>query len=94
VKTDVRSSRPAGNFFHSNGRLIRPSQDGSKGYGGAIRFSEVVRLSETEFEEKEIGRLEATPGSGVSGVHTINANGRVAVVDWKRLKPAGLAGRS
>jgi hypothetical protein len=86
VKTDARSSRPAGGFFRSGGRLVRPSQDGTSGYGGAIRFCEVTTLSETGFDEREIGHLEAPRGSGLAGVHTINANGRIAVVDWKRMR--------
>jgi hypothetical protein len=94
VKTDVRSSRPAGSFFRRNDRLIRPSQDGSGGYGGAIRFCEVLQLSETEFEEKEVGCLRAAPRSGLRGVHTINASEGVAVVDWKRIRPAFRSGRT
>ena len=45
VKTDVRSSRPAGTPFVSNGVLYRPAQDGSDSYGGSITINRVDRLT-------------------------------------------------
>ena len=38
VVSDVRRARPAGRIFRHGGRLIRPSQDCSHGYGTAVVF--------------------------------------------------------
>ena len=37
IKTDIRSSRPAGPLFSYNGHLYRPAQDCSSGYGAGVR---------------------------------------------------------
>ena len=43
VKTDVRSSRPAGRPFMHAGSLYRPAQDSSRSYGGAISINKILR---------------------------------------------------
>ncbi|HEX3569496.1 MAG TPA: hypothetical protein VHU44_01590 [Acidobacteriaceae bacterium] len=82
VVSDVRSARPAGALFRdSEGRLIRPSQDCSKAYGYATIFSEVVKLSEAEYEEREIGRVDPTWLKGNLGTHTYTRTDRWEVID-------------
>ena len=44
VRIDARNSRPAGAVFEVDGRLMRPVQDCSAVYGGALRFMEIVCL--------------------------------------------------
>ncbi len=81
VVSDVRRSRPAGALFHDEGRLIRPSQDCAKAYGYAIVFSEVLTLTETEYEERPISRLEPTWVSNNLGTHTYSRTGQFEVID-------------
>jgi hypothetical protein len=81
VLSDVRRARPAGMLFYEEGRLIRPSQDCGKAYGYALEFSEVLRLSETEYEERSINRIEPGLIAGCIGTHTYNRTEHFEVVD-------------
>jgi hypothetical protein len=81
VLSDVRRSRPAGLLFYDEGRLIRPSQDCGKAYGYALVFSEVLTLTETEYEERQINRIEPGLIAGCIGTHTYNRTEQFEVVD-------------
>jgi hypothetical protein len=79
--SDVLSARPAGKLFYEDGRLIRPSQDCGKAYGYALVFSEVTKLSETEYEERFLSRLEPGVVKGNLANHTYNRTEHFEVVD-------------
>lgn len=81
VLSDVRRSRPAGVLFYDEGRLIRPSQDCGKTYGYALVFSEVLTLTETEYVERLIKRIEPGLIAGCVGTHTYNRTEQFEVVD-------------
>lgn len=81
VKSDVRSSRPAGRIFTLDGRHFRPAQDCSRCYGYAISMNEIVRLDEEGYEEREVSRILPTWAPALVGTHTINAAGALTVVD-------------
>ena len=84
VKTDVRSSRPAGTPFVHQGRLYRPAQDCTERYGWRLAINEITRLTPEEFEEQPlrwIGPLTETPYP--HGFHTLSACGEVTLVDAK-----------
>jgi hypothetical protein len=82
VVSDVRRARPAGALFRdSSGRLIRPSQDCAKAYGYATVFNEVVTLSETEYEERFVARLDPDWVKGNLGTHTYTRTERFEVID-------------
>jgi hypothetical protein len=81
VISDVRRARPAGAFFHDQGRLIRPSQDCAKAYGYATVFSEVVTLSETDYEERPIARLDPDWVANNLGTHTYTRTDQFEVID-------------
>jgi hypothetical protein len=81
VLSDVQRSRPAGELFYDEGRLIRPSQDCGKAYGYALVFSEVLTLTETEYEERQISRIEPGLIAGCEGTHTYNRTEQFEVVD-------------
>ena len=68
-------------LFYEEGRLIRPSQDCGKAYGYALEFSEVLRLSETEYEERPLSRIEPGLIAGCIGTHTYNRTEQFEVVD-------------
>ncbi|MDQ3781461.1 MAG: hypothetical protein M3349_00795 [Actinomycetota bacterium] len=92
VKTDVRSSRPAGTPFIHDGHLYRPSQDGSVSYGGGVTINRIDELTPQRFAETTVARI-APPDTGPyrQGIHTISAHGDRTVVDGRRdlLIPAG-----
>jgi hypothetical protein len=84
VVSDVRSARPAGRLFRSNGSLIRPSQDSSRGYGGAIVLNRVDVLTKSDYQESAIRRIEPSWMPGISRTHTFNALDNVEVIDGVR----------
>lgn len=81
VLSDVRSARPAGALFYDQGRLIRPSQDCAKAYGYATVFSEVLTLTETEYEERPVTRLDPGWVKGNLGTHTYTRTDEFEVID-------------
>ena len=87
VVSDIRRARPAGRVFERDGKLIRPSQDGSSGYGGAIQFNEIVVLSETDYLERPISRIEPDWAPNLVGTHTINRIPGLEVIDGRAVMP-------
>jgi hypothetical protein len=84
VKSDARSARPAGKLFYHQGRLLRPAQDCSKGYGGSLVLCEVTTLTPDQYAEEVIHTL--APGSlsaQSKGLHTLNHITDMIVVDGK-----------
>lgn len=61
VLVDRRSARPAGNLYRSGGKLFRPAQDCSGGYGSALTLSELRCLkpdmNTTSFDESRVATL-------------------------------------
>jgi hypothetical protein len=86
LKSDVRSSRPAGAPFLAGSRLVRPAQDCSRTYGGRIVLNGVVHLDETSFEEREIGAVQLAAESRFpAGPHTLSfVTTDLVLVDGKR----------
>lgn len=87
VKSDISSSRPAGKFFETDGKLYRPAQDSSRTYGGAVSINRVVKLSEDEYEEVEEAVINPDKnGKYPDGVHTVCPAVDKVVVDGKVIK--------
>jgi hypothetical protein len=85
VKTDVRSSRPAGRPFWHEGRLYRPAQDGTASYGGALAINWITRLSLDGFDEVTVQRIRPRAGWPYpDGIHTLDSCGGLSVIDAKR----------
>jgi hypothetical protein len=80
IVSDICRARPAGRLIQDGGRLLRPGQDGAGGYGSAIVLSEILRLSPTEYEEAPVARIGPVH-RGVQGVHTIDRDGEIQVID-------------
>ncbi|MCB2010606.1 MAG: hypothetical protein KDF64_08405 [Geminicoccaceae bacterium] len=85
VKTDIGSARPAGPLFHVDGALIRPAQDCSERYGGAVVFNRVLALTPEVFVEETIARLDPDPdGPYPHGLHSLTPFGDGLLIDGKR----------
>lgn len=80
IVRDLRSARPAGRIFTRDGKLIRPSQDSSRRYGYGLRFNQITKLTEQEYEETPESRFEP-PGGNVLATHTFNQDGELTVID-------------
>ncbi len=85
IKTDVRSSRPAGTAFVHEGRLYRPAQDCSTGYGAGIAVNRINLLTPHAFSEDPVSMC--TPdleGPYPIGLHTACALGDRTIIDGAR----------
>ena len=84
IKVDIAGARSAGSPFVFNGSLIRPAQDCSRTYGGAVVLNRVSELTPTRFAEEPIGRIEPGPRSPYrDGVHTLCVCDGLILVDGK-----------
>jgi hypothetical protein len=89
VKSDVRSSRPAGRLFRRGNRLYRPGQIGAPRYGSGIALHHVTRLTQDEYLEEEDRRIVPpacdargqAASEAILGIHTINRAGDLSVTD-------------
>jgi hypothetical protein len=84
IKVDIAGARSAGTPFVFDGSLIRPAQDCSRTYGGAVVLNRVSELTPTRFAEEPIGRIEPDPRSPYrDGVHTLCVSDGLILVDGK-----------
>lgn len=85
VKTDIRSSRPAGTLFMHENILYRPSQDCSKTYGGQININKVLKLTPEEFIEETVHTIQHLGNTKFcEGIHTIASVGEFTLIDVKK----------
>jgi hypothetical protein len=81
IKSDVRSSRPAGRIFSHRGGLYRPAQNCAERYGHGITLNRIVKLSPSEYEEVEESNILPHWRPDLLGTHTLNAVPGLTVVD-------------
>jgi hypothetical protein len=84
LKSDIRSARSAGRLFQRDGEWYRPAQDGASRYGSSIRLMRLHMLTESDFAEVEVAALAPEWDSGLHGMHTINGDGALTVIDLRR----------
>mgnify|MGYP000854517304 FL=1 len=80
IVADVRTARPAGRIFRRGGQLIRPAQDSSRRYGGALHLQRIDKLSATEYAETTMETLDPLE-KGFLATHTINFLDDLTVID-------------
>jgi hypothetical protein len=87
IITDNEFSRPGGRILEYNSKLIRVSQDCSNGgYGKAIKFNEVIEISNIAYLEKNISTIlpEDIPiefNKKLTGTHTYSRCDDFEVID-------------
>lgn len=85
ISTDVRNNRNAGRILHQHGKLIRPSQSCSPRYGYSFAFNEIVRLSDSEYQERLV--CDFLPERlGVDATHTYNWVPGLEVIDGRKMR--------
>jgi hypothetical protein len=84
VVSDVRCARPAGAIRHWGTRIVRPGQDCSRRYGGAVSFREIEVLTPSAYAEHEIDRLDPANLGGARAAHTYASDGRFEAIDLRR----------
>jgi hypothetical protein len=81
VLIDAAGARPAGPLWRdAQGSLVRPAQDCTRGYGGALTLKRILELSPARFREEPMGTV-AFGEAGILGPHTIGRAGGFEVVD-------------
>jgi hypothetical protein len=80
VKSDARSSRPAGALYWRNGALYRPAQICAPRHGAGVALNRVLRLGPGEYAERQVERI--LPAGDLLGLHTVNRAGALTVVDF------------
>jgi hypothetical protein len=95
VKSDVRSSRPAGRPFTWRGDVYRPAQDCSRRYGHAVVINKIIRLDTDGYEEVAISSMTPDWRRDLVGTHTLNRSSEMTVMDvclriprWRPRRPA------
>jgi hypothetical protein len=89
IITDNEFTRPAGRVLKYDNKLVRVSQDCSKGdYGKAIKFNEIINISIEDYQEKNIATILPEDISIKSrkmfyGTHTYGRCGNFEVIDLK-----------
>lgn len=81
IVTDIGTSRCAGRIFNHNGKIFRPSQDCSGGYGRALNLMQITKLSESEYEENLVIKVEPDWDKRLVGMHTFNLDRNIMVLD-------------
>lgn len=90
VRGDPNKARPAGRVLVFDGKIIRYAQDDFPKYGNQIRAFEIIELTTTNYEERELKQFSVTKPSGIgwnmSGMHNIDThqfskNKWIAVMD-------------
>lgn len=83
ISTDVRTARNAGLIHRRDGRLLRPSQDGSRGYGSSFALNEITVLTETDYAERPVLTVRPDWAPNMVATHTYNRIGSIEVADGK-----------
>lgn len=86
VKSDTRSSRPAGACFTRGGVVYRPAQNCARRYGAGITINRIVDLSTRAFREEPVLSLPPPASAWPHGMHTINSVGDWTIVDGLRVE--------
>ncbi|RJF66609.1 glucosamine inositolphosphorylceramide transferase family protein [Rhodopseudomonas palustris] len=87
VLVDRASARPAGHFVRHGGRLWRPVQDCTRGYGGALGLAEITELSPTRFAQTVHHTVSPGPRWPGRKLHTLNRCGRLELIDGTIIQP-------
>ena len=82
VKSDVRSSRPAGGLFNWNGALYRPAQNSAGSYGYGMTINKVTRIDREAYEEEEVSNVLPNWRKDLRGTHTLSIAGDLTVIDY------------
>ena len=81
VLVDIATARPGGRVVWRNGKLIRPFQDCTDGYGAALGLAEIARLDDAGFAQRVETVLRPGPQWPGRRLHTLNRAGRLECID-------------
>lgn len=82
ISSGKQHSRSAGDLLELGDKLYRPTQNCCKRYGANVELMEVLRLDDS-YEEKHMFTLKTTSLRYNLGLHTINFQDSLCVIDGK-----------
>ena len=65
-------------------KIIRPSQNCFQTYGNSFSFNEIIKLNESEYEEKQLESFKPNWKNNLIGLHTFNYEEGCTVVDVRQ----------
>jgi hypothetical protein len=81
IVSDIRMARQAGKLFIHEGKIYRPSQDCSVRYGRGFNLSEITKLTDTEYSERVLSKIEPSWDKKLKGTHTFNFDKDFTIID-------------
>ena len=81
IISDIRTARPAGKLFIQDNKIYRPSQDCSGRYGKGFNLNQITILTETEYEEILVSKVEPSWDNKLKGTHTFNFDKNITIID-------------
>jgi hypothetical protein len=81
IISDIRTARPAGKVFIRDNKMYRPSQDCSVRYGKGFNLNEIKILTETEYDEILLKKVEPDWDKRLKGAHTYNFDKNFTIID-------------
>lgn len=81
IVSDPTGARCAGKIFRHANKIYRPTQDCAQFYGSGIVMKEILELSKDGYKEREVQRFRPHWNSGYSGMHTLNYDHGLTVID-------------
>jgi hypothetical protein len=81
VVSDIRTARPAGKIFMSDGKIYRPSQNCAGRYGIGFNINLITKLTEYDYEETLVTEVKPLWDKRLKGTHTLNFDKDFTVID-------------
>lgn len=81
IISDIRTARPAGKVFIHEKKIYRPSQDCAGRYGKAFNINQILKLTDTDYEEVLVKKVEPDWDNKLKGTHTFNFDNGFNVID-------------
>ncbi|MEP7311418.1 MAG: hypothetical protein ABI859_02440 [Pseudomonadota bacterium] len=85
ISTGVHAERGGGAILRVADRLVRPVQNGSRGYGHSLSFADIVELDPQHYAQTVRATLDPIWANRLAGTHTYAKSSRWEVIDglWR-----------
>lgn len=87
VLIDIASARPGGAIVRRGGTLIRPVQDGTRGYGHGLALARIDRLDDEAYAQTVETVFRPGPAWPGTRLHTLNSAGGLEFIDGSARAP-------
>lgn len=82
IVSDSSNARMGGKVFKYNNEIYRPAQDCSGSiYGNQLNLNKIIKLSEFEYEEILIDKIDKSFDKNLKALHTFNFSDNITIID-------------